>query len=320
MRRAVLATLVAVLMSVASVAFVVPARTAGAAGSGPALQTPVEQLNAAVRCTADVGTRKAVLLVHGTGFNVDQTWGAGELRALPAVGFSVCTVELPERATVTVYRSVEYVVHAVRVARKLSGRKISVIGHSQGGTLPLWAFTFWPDVRTAVDDYVGLAPAVRGTRLANGACALGRCPDVAWQARMGSAAFTRLLRDGLPSGISSTSVYTDYDEVVFPQPESSTVPVGSNIRVQDLCPGRFVEHGLIVGDNVAWAAAVDALTHSGPAKLSRLDRANCAREFLPGADEPALLANLGAGLVLAAWAAINQPSTTAEPPLPDYAQ
>lgn len=297
-------------------------RAAAAVPSGPPLQTPVEVLDAAVQCTPDAATRKTVVLVHGTGFTAEETWSWGHERALPAAGFAVCTVDLPGRSVISIYKQSEYVVHAIRKARALSGQKVSVIGHSQGGSHPLWAMKFWPDVRAAVDDYIGLAPGVNGTQVGNIVCAVGACAEIAWQVRFGSAYLSRLHEGGLPQGPSYTSVYTDFDEIVIPQPAGSNIPGGSNVSVQSICPLRPVEHGLIVGDRVAWALTLDALKHPGPAVPSRLTNrlALCLNPFLPNIDLVGMLAGLGSGFGSAVLGLLSQPMTTSEPPLPDYAR
>lgn len=290
--------------------------------SGPALSVSARLLEAAVTCDSEVASRRAVLLVHGTGTNSDESWSWGYARALSAAGFAVCTVDLPGRSVISVYDQSEYVVYAIRKARALSHQKIAVIGHSQGGSHPLWAMKFWPDTRTAVDDYIGLAPGVGGTRLGNILCSPGACPEIAWQVRFGSRYLTRLHEGGLPEGPSYTSIYTTLDEAVFPQPDASAIPGGSNVSIQSVCPARFVEHGTILADGAAWALAVDALTHAGPADPSRVTtwRTVCREQFLPHIDVGRMAAKVGGGLVSAAAALLSRPFVTSEPELPGYAR
>lgn len=153
---------------------------AAAAEPGPALQTPTATLQQAVSCTADLAgaATTPVLLVHGTYIDSAESWGWGYQRVLAAQGYPVCTVELPQRATIDMQTSVEYVVHAIRHANEVSGRRVAVIGHSQGAILPVWALRFWPDLAARVDDMIGLAGPMDGAGFANDQCALGTCPDV----------------------------------------------------------------------------------------------------------------------------------------------
>ncbi|WP_203336985.1 lipase family alpha/beta hydrolase [Nocardioides limicola] len=288
---------------------------------GPPYQTSVAVLDRAVNCTPDIKGRKTVVLVPGTGMTVKETYGWGYERALPEAGFGVCTVELADRSLVSVYNQADYMVYAIRKARELSGRKVAVIGHSQGGSHPLWAMTFWPDVRAAVDDYIGLAPGVTGTRLGDVVCASGSCAAIAWQVRFGSTYINRLHEGGLPVGPSYTSIYTTFDEIVFPQPAGSHIPGGSNISVQSVCPLRVVEHATIVADSVAWALTIDALTHPGPADPSRLTNrlGLCLNRFMPRIDLVGMALGLASGGGHALTGLVTAPQVTAEPPLPDYA-
>lgn len=41
---------------------------------------------------------------------------------------------------------------------------------------------------------------------------------------------------------------------------------------------------MVTYDPVAYALAIDALTHDGPADPGRIDRATCLQEFPPGVD------------------------------------
>jgi len=166
-----------------------------------------------------------------------------------------------------------------------------VIGASQGGMLPRWAFRFWPDTRPMVDDLVALGPSNHGTTQGRVLCRRG-CFPAYWQ-QMDGADFIRALNSFQETfaGISYTNVYTRYDEVVKP-PASSELATGdgsiANVAVQDICPADTYEH-VTVGtiDPVAYELAIDALGHDGPADRKRISAAVCGEVFHPGAkDQP----------------------------------
>ena len=101
----------------------------------------------------------------------------------------------------------------------------------------------------------------------------------------------------------------------------------TNIATQDICPLDTNEHNQIgTVDNVAYALAVDALTHPGPADPSRIDPATvCSQPSMPGVN-PAN-ANMwlqilqGAPGVIAVASPVNlvgAPEVSKEPPLRCY--
>src|SRR3954447_22112013 len=99
-------------------------------------------------------------------------------------------------------------VYAIRTMYARSGRRIAVMGHSQGGMVPRWAFRFWPDTRTMVDDQVGFAPSNHGTADAQGPCTFP-CPAAFWQ-QSNDAEFIKAVnsyQETFP-GISYTEIYT----------------------------------------------------------------------------------------------------------------
>jgi hypothetical protein len=55
--------------------------------------------------------------------------------------------------------------------------------------------------------------------------------------------------------------------------------------IQDLCPGRPVDHGGIAGDDVTYRLVIDALTHAGTANPDRA-KLKCARDRFPGVGKP----------------------------------
>jgi hypothetical protein len=141
-----------------------------------------------------------------------------------------------------------------------------------------------------------------------------------WQYSAGSAFIKALNRQPLPAGPSYTAVATLLDELVVPQPAASMKPGVSTVFVQQLCPGRLVEHAGLLGDAVAFAIAVDALDHPGPANAARISRSVCRAALLPGIDVagyqtavPVFVSNFIATALTATW-------VTAEPPVRPYAQ
>lgn len=257
-----------------------------AAQPGPPLRTPEAALEGAVRCVGpDLrgAARRPVLLVHGT-FVDASFWDPTYARALPAAGHPTCTVDVPDGELGDVQRSVEYVVAAIREVNDRAGRPIAVIGHSQGAFLPTLALRLWPDLARRVEDFVGLAGVYgNGTQAAELACGVA-CAASAHQLAPGSRLLTAYARRPLYDGPSYSTIATDFDELVVPQPSAGTLEGVRRIAVQDLCPGRPVEHGGIIADAVAYALVRDALDHEGPANAARVGPAGCARPFVPGTD------------------------------------
>jgi hypothetical protein len=67
----------------------------------------------------------------------------------------------------------------------------------------------------------------------------------------------------------------------------------TNVAVQDLCPTDTADH-IAVGtwDPVAYALAMDALDHSGPADPRRIPKSVCSEVFMPGVDPIGFAADL----------------------------
>lgn len=312
--------LVAVTFAVSILAvFVVPAHAA----SGPTLHTPQWMLEQALECDANVADagRTPVILIHGTGATPEENWSGSYAKALPRVGFPVCTVKLPERALVDLQISVEYVVHAIREVSRLSGREVSLVGHSQGGLHPVWALRFWPGLADKVEDSIGLAAPYGGTMYTNLNCRDGSCTAAFWQMRQEAAYIKALRRHTPPDGVSYTSIGTRTDEMAFPAPQATYLPGARNIFVQDVCPARPVDHLAMAFDAVGYELVLDALTHSGPADTSRISSRACTRLYEPGMD-PLRVTVGGLSFLEAEVSRTVQgyPERDSEPPLRPYAQ
>jgi triacylglycerol esterase/lipase EstA (alpha/beta hydrolase family) len=294
---------------------------------GPVLSVPADKLAAALQCSPglDGATRAPVLLVQGTGATAKDNWSWTYEPALDKLGIAWCAVDLPEHATADVQLAGEYVVNAIRTMHRRAGRSIAIIGHSQGGMVPRWALRFWPDTRPMVDDVIGFAPSNHGTTLAGPTCGKA-CSAANWQ-QADTSNFMKALnsRQETFKGISYTNVYTRTDEIVQPnqnaQTGSSSLRTGdgriTNVATQEVCPTDVFEH-LLVGliDPVAYALAVDALDHDGPADPKRIPPTTCLMPLQPGVNP--LTALRDATAALASYASYEGRAIPAEPPLACY--
>jgi triacylglycerol lipase len=289
------------------------------AADGPALTVSDEKLAASLSCPSDfVPWRDPVLLIHGTATNSGDSWSQNYLRVLPAQGFSVCAVDLPDRSLSDIQVAAEYVVHAIRVMAAASGRPVAVIGHSQGTLEMRWALRWWPDVRPLVSDAISLAGPHHGASGADQVCLTGSCAPAVHQMRP-PARFLAALnsQDETPGGVDYTSIFSANDELVQP-PRSAVLDGAVDVLVQDLCPGRSVHHGAFLYDAAVYALVFDALTHPGPADRARFDPATCSEALMPGVDEPVTTNVMLYGNALAA--VFVHPTVTEEPPLAPYAR
>ncbi|MBI2169653.1 MAG: lipase [Actinobacteria bacterium] len=314
--------LAVVVLSASAGALALPA-AAAADEAGPALETPPEQLAAGLDCpdTFDDPAHQPLLLVHGTFTNAWENWSWNWQSVLTAAGWDVCAVTLPNRSLGDMQVQAEYVVAAIReMARRSGGELVDVMGHSQGALHPRWAVKWWPDVRQAVDDVVMLAGPNHGTGLASGGFPSG-CFESCWQMRPGSSYLTALNADDeTPGEISYTSIYTLTDELVQPQAPVSTSAIdgASNVLIQDLCPGRPVDHAFLMSDHAVHDVVIDALTNPGPASLSRIDPVKaCAGVFFDGVNPLTRAAEMMQRSMQAGFPEFE--NATAEPALRPYA-
>jgi len=274
-------------------AFWQPAAARAQTGTGPTLQATASTLAASLRCPATfAGAHNPVLFVHGTTLTADSNWAWNYGKVLPKQGYDVCLVQLPDRARADIQVSAEYVVYAIRFMAEQSHRKVDVVGFSQGPLEPRWAIKYWPDVRNLVGDLVAVSGVGHGFTETEAICS-SECIAPFWQMKPGSR-FLKALNAGdeTPGDISYTSVYSRTDQFVWlangpndPWTESAKLDGAANIAIQDICPGRYVEHIQAVYDAAMYAVVMDALTHDGPADASRIDRSVCTQGAMPGVDQ-----------------------------------
>jgi triacylglycerol esterase/lipase EstA (alpha/beta hydrolase family) len=290
---------------------------------GPELSVPAAELDAALTCSDGVtgATRAPVLLLQGTGATAKDNWSWTYEPALSKLGIPWCQVDVPDHATQDIQRNAEFVVHAIRAVHARAGRRVSIIGHSQGGMVGRWALRFWPDLRPMVDDVIGFAPSNHGTTQAAQTCGDGSCSPSNWQ-QWNVSNFMKALNSAAETwqGISYTNVVTRLDEIVTP-PTSGFLTTGAgritNVVSQDVCPSSVAEHLLLgLTDPVAYALAVDALEHDGPADPRRVPVTTCAMAVHPGIDP--VTAPASAAAALRSFSGYQAAETTSEPPLRCY--
>lgn len=298
---------------------------------GPALQVPASRLAQSVQCTASArhARRDVVLFVHGTTVTPKENFSWNWFPALDRRGWPYCAVTLPGHAMGDIQVSAEYIVYAIRHAHRISGRKIDILGHSQGGSAPRFALRFWPDTRRMVDEYVGFAATNHGSQPVNAMCppALG-CAPALWQQTYHSR-FTQAMnsyQETFP-GISYTSIYTRTDQFVQPNLDdtgTSSLHGGggqiTNVALQDVCPTDLTSEHLAIGtyDPVAYAIAIDALTHRGPAKPARVDGQVCGQALMPGVNPATFPGNYATAVTTITEQLATAPRVLAEPSLKRY--
>jgi triacylglycerol esterase/lipase EstA (alpha/beta hydrolase family) len=295
---------------------------------GPRLSPSPAALRASLQCTDNLQSvhREPVLLIPPTLADPDEAFPGYE-RAFTALGIPFCTVTMPHHTTQDIQVSGEYVVHAIRRMHAITGRKVQLLGWSQGaGPEPRWALRFWPDVRPMVDDLVGLEAPNHGSVVARGLC-VRTCVPALWQ-QLDSAKFIAALNSGQETfpGISYTNVYSHTSQFVQPNLDdtgSTSLHGGGgrilNVATQQICAANVADHLAYYYDPVGFALAMDALTHPGPADPRRIDPSVCGQVSMPyyaAGDIPTYSAHIVNFIFVNR--VNNEPKTTAEPPLKCY--
>lgn len=263
-----------------------------------------------------------VLFIHGTSGDANSSFAWNWFPAFRARHWAYCAVNLPQDANADIQLSAQYVVWAIRLTHRWSGRKIGIVGVSQGGMIGRWAFKYWPDTRVMVSDYVGLASSNHGTLAFNALCKV-TCSAADWQQSQGSN-FLTALNTGPQTwpGISYTEVATETDDLILPYTSVFLPPAPNvtNTTIQAICPVAVAEHNTITASMAGWLIGVDALTHPGPGNVARINRAECSRILMPGVTPTTLLGPGASALASLVEAEATAKTLKAEPPLAPYAR
>ena len=313
MSRLLLATTLAAFLALA----------APAAAAEPKLTVAKPKLRTALKCTPGVkdAARTPVMLVTGTGASGDEAYAIGK-GAFDAYGAPACWVNFPNHTTEDLQVSVQYLVYGLRTMSRRAGRPVAVFGISQGGLLPRVALTYWPSLRKKVVDVVAAAGTQHGTTAGSLAgCRREGCTPAAFQQIAGSRfqkALNRRGRDETPGRTAWTTVRSATDGTVQPTTgphPTSALQGATNVLIQDVCPNRAVTHIGTALDSVTFALFDDAITHRGPARVSRLRADVCAHPYAPGLDEQATTNIISAAATLTASRGTDEPRVKREPPV-----
>jgi pimeloyl-ACP methyl ester carboxylesterase len=136
---------------------------------------------------------------------------------------------------------------------------VDVVGFSAGGVVArIWATDLGGAAKAR--RVVLLGSPNHGTQIAAlGALFGGSLCTVACQQLVPSSALLAgLAQRGTPSGPQWVSVWTTDDEVVTP-PDAARLDGAVNLTVQDVCPGRRVQHGELPRDAAVQGLVVRAL-------------------------------------------------------------
>jgi triacylglycerol lipase len=256
--------LVVLLAAVAAALAYAPATTAASPYLAPGISPPGAN---DWSCRPTAAHPYPVVLVHGTFGDMTVSWNLISPR-LKRDGYCVFALDYGRRGTDPIERSAaELRAFVDRVLAATGARRVSLVGHSQGGMMPRYYLKFLGGVGK-VDDLIGLSPSNHGTTnpgalLLDGA----RLCDSCGQQAAGSAFLTSLnAGDETPGDVSYTVVQTRYDEVVIPYTSAFLSGANTtNVPLQARCPLDVSEHLSIIYDAVALRWVRNALARPGPA-------------------------------------------------------
>jgi hypothetical protein len=298
------------------------------------------QLRAAIQIpsTFTFGQKPPVIGVPGTGSTGCLTFNSNFFKLWSSVSYAdPVWLNIPNFLLDDAQINAEYVAYAINYISGISSNaNVSVIAWSQGNLDTQWALKYWPSTRAVVLDFISISPDFHGTELAYIICpgfpSVACTPSVIQQ-NYNSNFIATLRSDGGDSAyVPTTTIYSATDSIV--QPQSGTAAsafindgrgVGvSNNEIQVICnglpAGGLYTHEGVLYNPLAYALAVDALTHDGPGLTSRLDLGSvCSEIASPGLSLGDVLATEGNIPVAVAVVAAYVPKVITEPTIMSYA-
>lgn len=307
-------------------------------GSGhPDFSIAHEALRGAMHFPKTFATRmdkQPVILVPPTGGYSGSVYRYNFAKLFEDQGFANhMWINIPGAQCDDSWKNAEYVAYAIQYVFELTGRKVAVVGFSQGNLSIQWTLKYWPGTRDMVNNFIAISADFHGTLCAY-AAPLPTNPSILHQRYYSN--FIRTLRSngGDSAYVPTTSVYSSwFDEIVQPQAGDGASAflkddrqVGVlNVDLQNVCPltpaSSFFGHGGVIYNPVAWALTKDAIVNGGPAQLERIDLRTTSMAFLaPGLTIVDIELTLAQAVPVFTSMLRFLPKHFHEPPLPAYAQ
>ena len=235
--------------------------------------------------------KQPVILTPGTAAYGGLTYSSNYIKLLSGTDYAdPVWLNIPGALLGDAQVNSEYVAYAINYISSVSqNSNVSVIAWSQGNLDTQWALKYWPSTRSVVSDFIGISPDFHGTVVAYLLCPgfpdIPCDPSVLQQTYDSNFVSTLRSNGGDSAYVPTTTIYSIFDEIVQPQanPDASGFindarSVGtSNTQLQAVCPGLpaggpYTHEGVLFNP-IAFALAVDALTHDGPGDINRIDLA-----------------------------------------------
>jgi hypothetical protein len=277
-----------------------------------------------------------VILVPGTAVPSGTTWYYTFSKLGNSTDADVVWINLPRASLSDAQVNAEYVAYAINYITSLCAKPAALISWSQGGLNTQWALKYWPSTRPALQDFIAMSPDFHGTIVEAAICPaldyIACTPSILQQAYTSQFIQTLRSTSGDSAYVPTTIVYSSFDEIVEPMSGRNASAILKDPRgvgvtlahLQSVCPdqpaGGFYTHEGVLYNPLAWALAIDAITHPGPGRLDRLDlKQVCGMALAPELDLFDLLGTEGLLLIAAAELVSYRPQAAREPCIAGYA-
>ncbi|KAG9515292.1 alpha/beta-hydrolase, partial [Aureobasidium melanogenum] len=284
------------------------------------------------------GKVQPVILMPGTGATGYFTYIGNYIPLLTGSSYAdPVWLNIPGYLLNDAQTNAEYAAYAINYIASITGKKVSIIGWSQGNIDIQWAFKYFTSTQKSTRNHIAISPDYAGTVNANLICPEGLpCdPSVFQQEYKGTSNFIDQMRlnGGDSAYVPTTTVYSGlFDEIVEPQQgtdasayllDARNVGVTNNY-VQGVCSGlpggSFYTHEGVLYNPIAFGLVKDALINGGAGQTSRLDLNTLCNMYLAeGLNVSDLLLTENAILVAALSLILYEPKVSAEPALMAYA-
>lgn len=238
-----------------------------------------------------------LIMVPGTGSTGCLTFRSNFIKQFTDSSFAdPVWLNIPDFLYNDAQQNAEYVAYAINYISGISeNRNVSVIAWSQGNLDAQWALKYWPSTRKMVSDLIAISPDFHGTTLATSTGLPLNPPSILQQDYNSQFVSTLRSSGGDSAYVPTTSIFSSTDEIVSPQSGVNASAflqdvrgVGvSNSELQIVCdgylPGKYATHEGMLYNALAYALTVDALTHTGPGRTSRINLGEvCNQVASPG--------------------------------------